>query len=287
MDAAESTCLNCSAPLRGEYCAQCGQRKTNRNPTLREFIGETFREMFEWDGKIPATLRALLAHPGLLTEDFLAGRRARWISPLRVYLICSVAYFLVDPVVAHVTGRPVEQRAAISFTDDTGGRVSLDELTPEALEALASAPIFDRIGVERLKRIGNNSGAISEIVVEAIPKAMFVLMPLFALLTWSAWRSGGARYPAHLYFSLHLHAAFFAAIVLPSLAKALRYETASTVLGALALVYSTWYGGLAIKRVLGGTTGQLIGRSLVVGTVYSVALLAVIVGITVAAMLQF
>lgn len=286
----ESTCLNCDAPLAGEYCeycANCGQRKTHRNPTFREFLGEAFRELFEWDGKIPATLRALLARPGLLTEDFLAGRRARWISPLRVYLICSVSYFLVDPAVTLITGRDVERASAVKFIDESGERVSLADLTPEDRAALERSRIFGRLGADRLERIQANSGAITEVVVDAIPKAMFALMPLFALLTWSLWRSDGARFPSHLYFTLHLHAAFFAALVPPQLINALGWGGAATVLGWAALIYSTWYAGVAMKRVLGGATGPLIARSIVLGVVYSFAMLAVVLGITVVAMLQF
>lgn len=286
MEAPDTTCVNCDAPLGGEYCASCGQRRTSRNPTFREFIAETFRELFDWDGKIPATIRALLARPGLLTEDFLAGRRARWISPLRVYLICSVAYFIASPLVTRISGRPAERPNAVSFVNDEGARATFSDLTPEERDAIARSPIFGRLGADRLERIEANSDAIGDIVIEAIPKAMFALMPLFALLTWSLWRSGGARYPAHLYFALHLHAAFFAAMVVPRVTKALRLESLTAGLGLLAIIYSTWYAGAAMKRVLGGTAGQLIGRSVVLGVVYSFAMLAVVLGITVAAMLQ-
>lgn len=282
----DTTCLNCDAQLGGEYCADCGQRRTDRNPTFREFIAETFRELLDWDGKIPATIRALLARPGLLTEDFLAGRRARWISPLRVYLICSVTYFIANPLVARIAGRSADRPTAVSFVTDAGERVSLSDLTAEERDAIARSPIFSRLGAGRLERIEANSDAIGEIIVEAIPKAMFVLMPLFALLTWSLWRSGGARYPAHLYFALHLHAALFASLVLPRVTAALGREALTAGLGLIAVIYSTWYTGAAMKRVLGGTAGQLIGRGLVLGVVYSVAMLAVVLGIAVVAILQ-
>jgi Protein of unknown function (DUF3667) len=90
---AAERCLNCGRVLTGQYCAGCGQKKRDFDPTLREFLHETTQEPSNWDGKIPNTLRALFFNPGRLTLDVLAGRRARWLMPLRVYLICSLAFF--------------------------------------------------------------------------------------------------------------------------------------------------------------------------------------------------
>jgi hypothetical protein len=83
-------CLNCGAPLTGPYCAHCGQKKPHTDLTFRELLREATQELAQWDGKIPGTLRALFFKPGLLTVDFLAGRRARWLAPLRVYLISGL-----------------------------------------------------------------------------------------------------------------------------------------------------------------------------------------------------
>ena len=76
-----AACLNCGRPLSGPYCAGCGQKKRDTDPTLREFLHETTAELAQWDGKIPGTLKTLFLKPGALTLDFLAGRRARWLSP--------------------------------------------------------------------------------------------------------------------------------------------------------------------------------------------------------------
>ena len=49
---------------------------------LTEFSG--------WDGRLSSTLRALIRRPGVLTHDFLEGRRVRYISPIRLYLTASL-----------------------------------------------------------------------------------------------------------------------------------------------------------------------------------------------------
>lgn len=93
---APNACLNCGAQLTGEYCGSCGQRKVvgQGDLTLREFLEDTTQELAHWEGKVPQSLKTLFLKPGQLTLDFLAGRRARWLPSLRIYLICSVAYFL-------------------------------------------------------------------------------------------------------------------------------------------------------------------------------------------------
>ena len=95
----QTTCLNCGSQLGGAYCSECGQRDAPPHPSLRELGGEAFAELSGWDGKFAETVRALLRKPGKLTVEFLEGRRARYLSPLRLYLTCSVIYFLIAAAV--------------------------------------------------------------------------------------------------------------------------------------------------------------------------------------------
>lgn len=91
----EDLCRNCESPLTGLYCAQCGQRAAPPNPTTRELAAEAWESFTNVDGKIVLTLRDLMRHPGRLTREYLSGRRVRYLPPVRLYLICSVAYFVL------------------------------------------------------------------------------------------------------------------------------------------------------------------------------------------------
>jgi hypothetical protein len=88
-------CLNCGAHLRGQYCWQCGQRARNRLISLWELIREAFGDLFELDSRLWKTVVPLLVKPGLLTHDYLQGRRARYMPPFRMYLVLSLLFFLV------------------------------------------------------------------------------------------------------------------------------------------------------------------------------------------------
>src|SRR4051812_36542961 len=88
-----SVCLNCGERVSQRFCPSCGQAATDPNPTLGEFLHEAASEFLHWDGKLAATFRLLFTRPGELTQEYLAGRRASYLSPLRLYLTCSVLFF--------------------------------------------------------------------------------------------------------------------------------------------------------------------------------------------------
>ena len=97
-----TVCLNCDAALPGDYCPDCGQRAQTLRTPLHRFLGQMAVEFFGIDGRVWRTLGALLFRPGALTAAYLQGRRRRYLSPLRVYLVATVAFFvtlaLLDPV---------------------------------------------------------------------------------------------------------------------------------------------------------------------------------------------
>src|SRR5829696_32870 len=74
-----ASCLNCGTPLGGEFCAACGQRDIPPYPSVRELVADAFEALAGWDGRFASTLRALVRQPGVLTREFLEGRRVRYI----------------------------------------------------------------------------------------------------------------------------------------------------------------------------------------------------------------
>ena len=88
-----SRCLNCGEKAASDYCGHCGQRQADRRRTVGSLLGEAFSEVFALDGRHLRTMRGLLS-PGSLTVDYLAGRRARYVTPVRTYLAMSLLLFL-------------------------------------------------------------------------------------------------------------------------------------------------------------------------------------------------
>src|SRR6266700_4654426 len=88
-------CENCGAQLRGHWCAQCGQPAIDYRRSFRHVIVDALDSFLNWDSKFFATIGWLIARPWHLTNQFLAGRRVRYLHPLRLYLLVSILFFFV------------------------------------------------------------------------------------------------------------------------------------------------------------------------------------------------
>ena len=264
-----SSCQNCGAEVSGPYCAQCGQKQTRADLSLRAFIEEATHDFSHWDSKLPRTLKALFLKPGRLTIDLLEGRRVRWVTPLRVYVICSLAYFLARPLEEVIQKRNTREVARITITNPDGSR-TLDDATRREIAEGLPARIF---GVERMQRAAANTAAFDQAFVTAFPKAMFVLVPLFGFFTSLAWRGKRLAYPAHLYTALHIHAAWFGALAVGALAVAfIPSDVAADVVEAAVIPYLLWYPFATLRHVFGESWLRTIAKTALVLGAYGVGL---------------
>src|SRR5438067_1268842 len=83
------------APMAGPFCAQCGQHAVDYRRSFRHIIVDVLDSFLSWDSKFFATIGWLIARPWHLTNQFLAGRRVRYVHPLRLYLLVSILFFFV------------------------------------------------------------------------------------------------------------------------------------------------------------------------------------------------
>lgn len=90
-----TSCSNCGATLVGEYCHACGQKRFDESDRrIGHLLHQFIASATDLDGRSWRSVRALLFRPGLLSREYFAGRRARWISPVSLFLAVSVVYFL-------------------------------------------------------------------------------------------------------------------------------------------------------------------------------------------------
>lgn len=271
-------CLNCDAPLSGRFCGVCGQAATDPDPTLREFLRELAAELLLWDGKLLSTFRLLVTRPGELTREHLAGRRVRYISPLKLYLTCSVLFFLLRTMAPSPT---VTVRTGGIVKTEIGGIVLQEQREGDVEKSM------DRIAHSRTSRLRQIAGQragnalrhkqeFAAVLRENIPRMMFVLVPLFAAFTALIFRKRRMHYPKHLTFALHGHAFLFLALI-PTLVprivqRFMPRSTFGTVLSALAVLASfgavTLYLVLAIRRVYGGTLRSAFVRGAILSSAY-------------------
>jgi hypothetical protein len=90
-------CPNCSTETEGEHCRACGQKRLHEGDlSVAHAWHHLVHETLHLDGKIFNTVKLLFTRPGQLTLDFLEGRRARHVHPIRLFLVFSAIFFLVS-----------------------------------------------------------------------------------------------------------------------------------------------------------------------------------------------
>ncbi len=89
---AHGMCLNCGTALIGDYCHACGQAE-HVHRSLASIGHDLLHGVFHFEGKIWRTLPMLATHPGALTRRYIAGERARFVSPLALFLFSVFLMF--------------------------------------------------------------------------------------------------------------------------------------------------------------------------------------------------
>jgi hypothetical protein len=110
---ASGRCLNCNAELVGAYCQDCGQ-KAHVHRSLLHIGEELLHGILHFDAKSWRTLPLLMVRPGLLTRRYIDGQRARYVSPLALFLFSVfLMYFTFSMVSGSVVTSPVETAAKL------------------------------------------------------------------------------------------------------------------------------------------------------------------------------
>jgi hypothetical protein len=292
---AGSLCLNCGAPLAGEFCSACGQRDIPPYPSLRELAGEALSEFSGWDGRVASSVRALILRPGMLTHEFLEGRRARYISPLRLYLTISVIYFLLAAAAPNLrldSGKTlflgVHVGATIPDSSRTqsrpervanaaeGALENQQALKPSEVQAalndIARAPAVMQ---PFLRRAVTDPAGFKRGIVQNMPKMLFALLPVLAAIIGLFYR--GRKYPEHLYFAIHLQAFTFIALALTELAKFTRIPALAMLGSAVAVIWIPTYTTLALRRVYGGSLVGTVAKETGIAAIYFITWIAAFV----------
>ena len=153
----ESACLNCGTELIGSHCHACGQ-KAHVHRTLAAFMHDLLHGALHFEGKIWRTLPMLAFKPGKLTRSYIDGQRARYVSPMALFLFGVFLMFAAF------------QLAGISAPDDLGPPIQFDgdDTVTATVEAVEAARLEElrkaRAGLED----SNPAAAILDAQIEAL-----------------------------------------------------------------------------------------------------------------------
>ncbi|HKI73249.1 MAG TPA: DUF3667 domain-containing protein [Pseudomonadales bacterium] len=225
---AQGTCPNCGAQLRGEWCFECGQKQNSVDKFFFTLVHELLEDVLAWDSRASRTLIALMLKPGFLTREYFAARRARYVPPLRLYLICSVVFFFAVNLESFITPphpviqiyRPTaaqgDQAKALPDSRKTIEQLA-DSLNFTFLSAASNQIIRSRVKSQLTKAadlMKNNPRELTNAILNVAPPVMFLLVPLFAVFLKLVYVDTGRYYMEHLIFAVHNHSFLFIALIL-------------------------------------------------------------------------
>lgn len=289
------SCPNCGSEQVAEYCADCGQRAGDLRTPVSAFLREALDDVFSFDSRIWRTLSALFRRPGSLTADYWEGRRARFVTPLRLYLIVSFGTFLLLVVVApnailDATGtnpwaplRIGSGPAAFDLADRVGPfAVSVsgdDEAAAGEDDADVVRPALDAADwfMDHVVRPALDAPERAQrLFHQRLQWAVFALVPLFALWLRLLYRRRERFFVPHLVFALHFHTLAFVLLVAGvsgTLLLGNQIPSLIAYLGVLAMLF------LSLRRVYGEGVLKTLAKQFALMSVHAVPVLFGLVGL--------
>ncbi|MDE3246133.1 MAG: DUF3667 domain-containing protein, partial [Acidobacteriota bacterium] len=262
----------CGEPLTGPYCAACGQKDEERILPMKHLLQEVFHDIWHLDARFLKTMGALV-RPGALTQEYLDGRRGRWFPPFRLYLMVSLVFFAVASIrsIGSKEFKIIVNRPAQAQVIGLDGKPVKDVSTaaPSRLE-------------KKAEEINRDPSAFVAKLWSWLPRVVFLLLPFFALLLKLAYLRTRTLFAVHAIFSLHEHAFAF---LLFSVIKLLGFVPHAGFLRGFLLLALPVHLILGMKRVYGQGWLITLTKAIAVGLLHLGAVLAILVGTTLALML--
>lgn len=269
-------CPNCGSGQVERYCPACGQRAAELRTPVSAFLREALDDVFSFDSRIWRTLVALFRRPGSLTADYWAGRRARFVTPLRLYLIVSFVSFLflvftAPNAVLDATGTnpwaplrigsgppPVDLPSGaapiavevVEGEDSESGEDEPDWFSEHVFQPALEAP-------ERAQRLFH----------QRLQWTVFAQVPLFALWLRLLYRRRERYFVPHLVFALHFHTLAFVLLVAGASGTLILDTQIPSTIAYLALLTALF---LSLRRVYADGVLKTLAKQFVLMTVHAV-----------------
>jgi hypothetical protein len=292
-------CPNCGNELRGMFCFNCGQNQKDTNRFFWSLVNETFEDIFSINSRFSRTLFHLTTKPGFISREYIAGHKARYVPPLRLYIITSLVLVLLLSL-QNALNTSLKDLPIIINTDsesvsdiELGGKseVRTTEEVEAEIEKGVEAMELDWLSEEQAKEfralVKNQADKAYRVlkddpsrfvasVLDTLPPLMFVLLPLFALLLKLVYLRSHRFYTEHLVFALHNHSFLYIIWIFGQVIELIsRFDGLAVILDWLIFLLNAWipiYLLLSLKSFYGQGFAMTIFKFTFLSMLYSVLL---------------
>ncbi|HXA83849.1 MAG TPA: DUF3667 domain-containing protein [Candidatus Dormibacteraeota bacterium] len=190
------TCITCGHAASGHFCAHCGEkRRGDHDFSLAHVLAEAAEAFFHVDSKIFVTLKTLVTKPGRLTADFFLGRRKPYMSPLQIFFVCNLLFFVLQPL----TGLEILAPPLRIFESNMFLRSTATRLIDQRLAKLH----LSRSNPEQFKEFTERFARVAHLQAKSLILALALMLAVIvATLNFRKRR----YFSEHLIFSLHAYA---------------------------------------------------------------------------------
>nr|WP_320118000.1 DUF3667 domain-containing protein [uncultured Marinifilum sp.] len=249
-------CANCSYPVNGKFCSNCGQSVKELNRPILSVLSDSLGDALSLDNKFFHTILPLLIKPGFLTREFMIGRRARYTPPFRLYLFLTFFAFLLltynhtpdtqietnlalenqqgdtfDPISFYETLLSEETTHLDSIAEDTlvkrefGNDLlsfSINEETDNADSIVTSkkeiTEILENTELKSLVEMWKlNPSLMMDNSFKKLSQTLLIILPLFALILAFFYIRHKRYLIEHLLIALNFHSFIFVIVIVSEL----------------------------------------------------------------------
>ncbi len=222
----QHVCGNCGAGLAGRYCSACGQKALeDADRRLGHLLAQFSQELLSYDGKLWRSLGYLVVYPGRLTREYFDGRRVRYMSPVSLFLLVNVLYFLAPsisdfnlPFVSHIPGRLVQQLPPSADPDEAVERQRASSQRGQFHSKWTAALVDEKLAALRNDKPAYTLGTLQQAYdteSSNVSKLLVILhIPFLAAILALLLIDQRRYYAEHLVAALHSFTVLLLAMVL-------------------------------------------------------------------------
>ena len=267
----EQRCLNCQYPISPEdrFCPECGQPNRPARQSIGEWIREFFASFLSVDSKFVHSIIPLILKPGKLTEDYVRGKRARYIHPIRLYLAISILMFFVLSI-QNNPAQGIEVNGPMDSTS-VGNEITLDlsagnpsswwyekDLIQNYYAANQDAgweevrqetavenSLTNRFFYTEMKKMYKmDTKSFLQYIYRKFPIVLFLFLPVFTVWLKLLYLRKDIYYTEHLIFAFHTQTALFTLLLIANIVQLIFHKS---IVPYVLLIFSV-YLYLALRR---------------------------------------